>query len=143
MPAPAFPSSGRRKKGADKTPAGKTVSIEGMEQIKGVNPPKTEPPASSKKPSPPASPSKTEREKETKIASAPTRPFSSPLPFFQVGYKKKIVILDFENKTTYQEEKIGEAVAKRLSDKIECHPASHHCRRGDRFRALPQRGILI
>ena len=54
-----------------------------------------------------------------KIASAPTRPFSSPLPFFQVGYKKKIVILDFENKTTYQEEKIGEAVAKRLSDKIE------------------------
>lgn len=54
-----------------------------------------------------------------KIATAPTRPFSAPLPFFQAGYKKKIVILDFENKTTYQEERIGEAVAKRLSDKIE------------------------
>ncbi|MCX8119020.1 MAG: hypothetical protein N3G78_13960 [Desulfobacterota bacterium] len=36
-----------------------------------------------------------------------------------MGFKKKVAILDFENKTTYQEEMIGEAVAKRLADKLE------------------------
>ena len=36
-----------------------------------------------------------------------------------MGYRKKIVVLDFENKTTYKEEKIGEAVAKKLSDKLD------------------------
>jgi hypothetical protein len=55
-----------------------------------------------------------------RVASTPTRPFSSsPLPFFQMGFKRKVVILDFENHSPYKEEKIGEAVAKKLSDKLE------------------------
>ncbi len=113
----SLPIIGKKKeKETDRAASGKTVSVEGMEQLKGVNPPKSESQTASKKTAPPpASLPKT----DTKIASTPTRPFSSPLPFFQVGYRKKIVILDFENKTTYKEEKIGEAVAKRLSDKLD------------------------
>ncbi len=112
-----LPLIGKKKEEkADKLPEGKTVTIEGMESIKGVNPPKTEAP-SSKKPSV-QSPQK--KEPEPKVASVPTRPFYSPsLPFFQLGFKRKVVILDFENKTTYKDEKIGEAVAKKLSDKLE------------------------
>jgi curli biogenesis system outer membrane secretion channel CsgG len=110
----SLPIIGKKKeKEPDKVSAGKTVSIVGMDQV--------EPQTPSKKPSTPApvAAPKTEAAKETKIASAPTRPFSSPLPLFQSGYRKKIVILDFENKTTYKEEKIGEAVAKKLSDKLD------------------------
>jgi hypothetical protein len=36
-----------------------------------------------------------------------------------LGFKRKVVVLDFENQTTYKDEKIGEAAAKRLSDKLE------------------------
>lgn len=112
-----LPLIGKKKEEkGEKVPAGKTVTVEGMETIKEVNPPKTETP-SSKKPSAQPNPKK---EEETKVASLPTRPFySSPLPFFQLGFKKKVAILDFENKTTYKDEEIGEAVAKRLSDKLE------------------------
>ena len=107
----------KKKEKEEKTPAGKTVTVEGMETIKGVNPPKQEVSAS-KKPPAPATPSK--KETEAKVASAPPRPlYSSTLPIFQVGFKKKVAILDFENNTTYKEEKIAEAVAKRLSDKLE------------------------
>lgn len=113
----SLPIIGKKKeKTADKTPQGKTVTVEGMEQLKGVNPPKPEGQSPSRKPAAPAPAPKT----DTKIASTPTRPFaSSPLPFFQSGYRKKIVILDFENKTTYKEERIGETVAKKLSDKLD------------------------
>jgi hypothetical protein len=102
----------------DKNSEGKTVRIEGLENIKGVNPPKPDtPPPAQKPPSPPPQMSPPQN---TPTASVPPRPsYSPPLPFFQMGFKKKLVILDFENKTTYQEEKIGEAVAKRLSDKLE------------------------
>jgi hypothetical protein len=87
-----------------------------METVKGVNPPKSE--TSSKKPSTPTTPAK--KETETKVASTPARPFYSPsLPFFQMGFKRKVALLDFENNTTYKDEKIGEAVAKKLSDKLE------------------------
>jgi len=112
-----LPLIGKKKEEkTDKLPEGKTVTIEGMESIKGVNPPKPEAP-SSKKPSV-QSPQK--KEPEPKVASVPTRPFYSPsLPFFQLGFKRKVIILDFENKTTYKDEKIGEAVAKKLSDKLE------------------------
>jgi len=112
-----LPLIGKKKEEkADKLPEGKTVTIEGMESIKGVNPPKPEAP-SSKKPSV-QSPQK--KEPEPKVASVPTRPFYSPsLPFFQLGFKRKVIILDFENKTAYKDEKIGEAVAKKLSDKLE------------------------
>ena len=110
-----LPLIGKKEEKVEKTPAGKTVTVEGMETIKGVNPPKTETPP--KKPSAQPAPKK---ETETKVASLPPRPFySSPLPFFQLGFKKKVAILDFENKTAYKDEKIGEAVAKKLSDKLE------------------------
>jgi hypothetical protein len=112
-----LPLIGKKKdEKVEKLPPGKTVTVEGMETIKGANPPKSE--TSSKKPSTPTTPTK--KEAETKVASAPPRPFYSPsLSFFQMGFKKKVAILDFENNTTYKEEKIGEAVAKKLSDKLE------------------------
>jgi len=113
-----LPLIGKKKEGkVDKLPEGKTVTVEGMEEIKGVNPPKPEAPPS-KKPS--VQPTAPKKEPETKVASIPSRPFySPPLPFSQLGFKRKVVILEFENKTTYKDEKIGESVAKRLSDKLE------------------------
>jgi hypothetical protein len=114
----SIPLIGKKKEEkADKLPEGETVSVEGMENVKGLNPPKTETPTSQKPTSQPVTP---KRELRTKVASTPTRPFSSPaLSFFQLGFRKKVVLLDFENKTTYKEEEIGEAVAKILSDKLE------------------------
>ena len=103
-----------------KTSDAKTVTVDGMETVKGVNQPKAETSSPAKKPAPPppSVPPKTGRESQT--ASVPTRPlYGSPLPFFPVGFKKKVAILDFENKTTYQEEKIGEIAAKKFSDKID------------------------
>ncbi len=113
-----IPLIGKKKEDKmDKTAAGKTVSIEGMEKIKGVNPQKPETPPSK---TPPAQPATPKRETETKVASIPTRPYYTPtLPFLQLGFKRKLIILDFENKTTYQDEKIEETVAKKLSDKLE------------------------
>jgi len=113
-----LPWIGKKKEDtAAKLPEGKTVTVEGMETIKGVNPPKPETP-SVKKPSTPIPPPK--KETEPKIASVPTRPFYSPsLPLFQMGFKRKVAILDFENNTSYKDEKIGEMVAKKLSDKLE------------------------
>ena len=113
-----IPLIGKKKEDkTDKTAAGKTVSIEGMEKIKGVNPQKPEAPPSK---TPPAQPATPKRETETKVASIPTRPYYTPtLPFLQSGFKRKLVILDFENKTTYKDEKIEETVAKKLSDKLE------------------------
>lgn len=107
----------KEEKKTEKLPEGRTVRVEGMETVKGVNPPRAEAPAPAKKPSPEPAP---KREPETRVTSVPTRPFVGvPLPFLQMGFKKKVAILDFENKTTYQEEMIGEAVAKRLADKLE------------------------
>ncbi len=107
------------KKKDEKIPAGKTVTVEGMETIKGVNPPKQETSASKKAPAP-APAALPKKETDGKVASASSRPLYSPsLPIFQVGLKKKVAILDFENNTTYKDEKIGEAVAKKLSDKLE------------------------
>lgn len=112
-----IPLIGKKKEEkVEKLPPGKTVTVEGMETVKGVNPPKSETP--SKKPSTPTTPAK--KETETKVASTPARPFYSPsVPFFQMGFKRKVALLDFENNTTYKDEKIGEAVAKKLSDKLE------------------------
>jgi hypothetical protein len=114
-----IPLIGKKKEEkAGKQPAGKTVTVEGMETVKGVNPPRPEMSPSSKKPSP--QPSISKKEPETRMSSLPSRPLYSPsLPLFQMGFKRKVAILDFENKTTYKEEQIGEAVAKRLSDKLE------------------------
>lgn len=145
----SLPIIGKKKeKEPDKTAAGKTVTIEGMETIKGVNPPKSEPKAPPPKTTPPTPSPSPERGTDPKVASVPTRPFSSPLPFFQVGYKKKIVVLDFENKTTYKDEKIGEAVAKKLSDKLEATQraimvdgsvvSERFVKEGSRFEALSE-----
>lgn len=116
----SLPLIGKKKedeKKTEKLPEGKTVRVEGMETVKGVNPPRSDAPAPPKRTSPEPAP---KRESEPRVTSVPTRPFAgAPLPFLQMGFKKKVAILDFENKTTYQEEKIGEAVAKRLSDKLE------------------------
>ena len=113
-----IPFIGKKKDDkAEKLPPGKTVTVEGMETIKGVNPPKSET-RSSKKPPTLTTPAR--KEGETRVASAPARPSYSPsLPLFQMGFKRKVAILDFENNTSYKEEKIGEAVAKKLSDKLE------------------------
>jgi hypothetical protein len=114
-----IPIIGKKEEPTAKTDAN-TVTVDGMEAVKGINQPKAETPSPDKKPAspPPPVPPKTGRESQT--ASVPTKPFyGSPLPFFPVGFKKKVAILDFENKTTYQEEKIGEIAAKRFSDKID------------------------
>jgi len=112
-----IPLIGKKKEEkVEKLPPGKTVTVEGMETVKGVNPSKSE--TSSKKPSTPKTPAK--KETETKVASTPARPLYSPsIPFFQMGFKRKVALLDFENNTTYKDEKIGEAVAKKLSDKLD------------------------
>ena len=118
-----------KKKDEDlvKLPPGRTVTVEGMETVKGVNPPNPETPPPRKTPAPSNTPSSNippsnipKREPETNIASAPARPIGGPsFPAFQTGFKRKVAILDFENNTSYKEEKIGEAVAKKLSDKLE------------------------
>jgi hypothetical protein len=102
-------------------PQGKTITVEGMETVKGVNPPKAEETAPAKKtPPPPPSMASQKPEQESRTASLPPISYAPPsLPFFTSGYKKKVVILPFENKTTYQEEKIGEVASKRFSDKLE------------------------
>ena len=115
-----IPIIGKKKEEPTAKTDANTVTVDGMETIKGVNPPKAETSSPAKKPSPPppSTPPKTGGESQT--ASVPTRPFyGSPLPFFPVGFKKKVAILDFENKTTYQGEKIGEVAAKMFSDKID------------------------
>lgn len=107
----------KKEEKVEKLPPGRTVTVEGMEPIKGVNPPKSEKPPSKKPPVPSTVPSK---ETELRVTSTPTRPFgSSSLPFLQISLKRKVGILNFENNTSYKEEKIGEAVAKKLSDKLE------------------------
>ncbi len=100
-------------------PQGKTVRVEGMETVKGVNPSKSEMPPSKKPPAPtPAAPAK--KETAPDVASISPRPSYSPsLLLFQTGLKRKVAILDFGNNTSYKEEQIGEAVAKKLSDKLE------------------------
>jgi hypothetical protein len=110
-----LPLIGKKEEKIEKLPEGKTVTVEGMETIKGVNPPKPETPSSKKPPAPTM-----KKETETSFASPPSRPLYSPsVPFFQMGFKKKVAILDFENNSSYKEERIGEAVAKKLSDKLE------------------------
>ena len=116
----SIPFFGKKKEKEDpKASQGQTVKVEDMEKVKGVTPPKTEQEAAAKKSAAPTPPPQPGKGRETSVATVPTRPFSSPLPFFQMGYKKKIVVLDFENKTTYKDEMIGEAVAKKISDKLE------------------------
>jgi hypothetical protein len=100
-----------------KVPPDKIVTVEGMETIKGANQPKSETSSSKKPPTPAPS---VKKEEAPTVASVSPRPLYSPsLPLFQTGLKRKVAILTFENNTSYKEEKIGEAVAKKLSDKLE------------------------
>jgi len=110
---------GSKKDKTDKVPPDKIVTVEGMETIKGTNPSKSETPPSKNPPPAPAAPEKKEAAPKV-VASPPPRPSYTPsLPLFQTGLKRKVAIITFENNTTYKEEKIGEAVAKKLSDKLE------------------------
>ena len=113
-----IPFIGKKKEEkVDKFPEGETVTVEGIDKVKGINPPKPESPTSARGSTQPITPKKG---LETKMASTSTRPFYSPAPlFFLSGFKRKVAILDFENKTTYGEEKIGEAAARKLIDKLE------------------------
>ena len=96
---------GSKKEKAEKVPPDKIVTVEGMETIKGVNPSKSETPPS-KKPPTPTTPLR--KETDPNVASAAPRPSYSPsLPFLQVSLKRKVGILNFENHTSYKEEKIG------------------------------------
>jgi hypothetical protein len=107
---------GKKEKKADTT-GGQVVTIEGMDKTKSAKSSRTEPSSSKRQPelSPPP-----KTGKETTVASIPSRPLYSPsLPFFQLGFKKKVSILNIENKTTYQEEGVGEIVARKLSDRLE------------------------
>ena len=107
---------------SDNSAAGKTVRIDDLESVKGVNPPNPASPPPPKKPSaspPPSSPQPAPPRPPQTASLPPRLPYSPSLPFFEVGFKKKVVILDFENKTTYQDEKIGDAVTKKLSDRLE------------------------
>jgi len=110
-------SSGKKEEKKD-VPQGKTVAVDGMETVKGINPPATSTAPAAKKPGPP--PSSTPARTESRVSSATARPSYAPsLSLFSAGFRKKVVILEFENKTTYQEEKLGETVAKRLSERLE------------------------
>jgi len=112
-----LPLIGSKKEDKLKVPPDKIVTVDGMETVKGVNPPKSET-SSSQKPPTPVTPAK--KEVAPNVASVSPRPLYSPsLPLFQTGLKRKVAILTFENNTSYKEEKIGEAVAKKLSDKLE------------------------
>ncbi len=107
---------------SDNSAAGKTVRIDDLESVKGVNPPNPASPPPPKKPSaspPPSSPQPAPPRPPQTASLPPRLPYSPSLPFLEVGFKKKVVILDFENKTTYQDEKIGDAVTKKLSDRLE------------------------
>lgn len=112
-----LPLIGKKKEDkVDKVPTGKIVTVEGMETVKGVNPAKPDTPPAKKPPVEPVP----KREPDPMLASTPSKPFySSPLPLFQMGFRRKVTILDFENKTTYKDEKIEDAVTKKLSDKLE------------------------
>jgi hypothetical protein len=114
----SLPLIGKKKEAkGEKPPEGKTVTVEGMENIKGVNPPKTDATASKRAPVP-SVPARKEPEKGA--TSAPPRPSFTPiLPILQANFKRKVAILEFENRTIYKQEKIGDAVSKRLSDKLE------------------------
>ena len=120
----SIPFFGKKKEEKKaETPQGKTVTVDGMETVKGVNTPKPDAPSPDKKSPAPAPPSVVSKaDTESPMASFPARPsysYAPPLSFMAPGFRKKVVILDFENKTTYQEEKIGETVAKRLADRLD------------------------
>ena len=116
-------STGKKEEKKAETPQGKTVTVDGMETAKGVNPPKPEGASPDKKPPAPTPPAVASKgATESPMASFPAMPsygYAPPLSFMAPGFRKKVVVLEFENKTTYQEEKIGEAVAKRLSDRLD------------------------
>jgi len=80
----------KKEEKTEKVPAGKTVTVEGMETIKGVNPSKSDTPPSKK---PPVQPVVQKKESEGKVVPTSTRPFfGSSLPFFQAGFKRKVAI---------------------------------------------------
>jgi hypothetical protein len=149
-------STGKKEEKKAETPQGKTVTVDGMETVKGVNPPKPDAPLPDKEsPTPTPPPVVSKADTGSPMASFPTRPsysYAPPLSFMAPGFRKKVVILDFENKTTYQEEKIGESVAKRLADRLDASErvsiidadvvADFLKREGFKFQSLPDPSVM-
>ena len=82
----SLPIIGKKKeKESEKVPVGKTVSIVGMEQVKGVTPPKSETQTPPKKPSTPSPPQKRSLQRRRRLLrprqgrSAPPCLSSSPV----------------------------------------------------------------
>ncbi len=113
-----------KSKDAEALPEGRTVIIENLEQGKGINAPRQpdktpqESPADEEKRQ---APNETERGKGENIALAPTAP--PDLTFSAVkslkGLKRKICVVDFEDRTGVQTEKYGELTALRVFQELE------------------------
>jgi curli biogenesis system outer membrane secretion channel CsgG len=117
----SLPLFGKKTSSTDNLSNAKTVNIDGLENVKGVNPPKAEQSSPTRSPSAPLPvPAATPKTTQTASTAAPRMPSYGTSPsMLQTGFKKKAVILDFENQTTYQDEKLGEAVAKKLADRLD------------------------
>ena len=113
-----------KSKGSEGLPEGKTVYIEDLEYIKGVKPPghpeKSHPsaPKGEGKMEAPSGIEMDEREEGEKIALAPAPP--ADLTFSPVKIlKRKICVMDFEDRTGLHGEKYGEFAALRLFQELE------------------------
>jgi hypothetical protein len=116
-----------KSKDTEALPEGKTVYIENLDRSKGTettrqperNPQK--PPADEEKRQPPPERKTREGEKEKTVALAPTAP--ADLTFSPVkdlkGLKRKICVVDFEDRTDLQTEKYGELATLRLLQELE------------------------
>jgi hypothetical protein len=130
-------------------PEGRTVYIEDLEESKGSNtPPKTDKrpqksPATEEKRQAPPETKTGEGEKGETIALAPTAP--PDLTFSPVkgltGLKRKICILDFEDRTGLQTEKYGELATLRLLKELERRQQAVLLDREVVWEALAREGI--
>ena len=113
-----------KSKDKEPLPEGKNVYIEDLEYSKGVKPPvhsKESPPSAPKgegKTVPPPEIKMGEKEEPERAALAHTTP--ADLTFSQVkSLRRKICVLDFEDRTDLRGEKYGELAALRLSQELE------------------------
>jgi hypothetical protein len=115
-----------KSKDREALPEGKTVYIENLEQSKGINTPRPDKrpqktPAEEEKRQTPPGIKTGEGGKGETIALAPTAP--PDLTFSPVkrlkGLKRKICIVDFEDRTGLRTEKYGELATVRLLEELE------------------------
>lgn len=116
-----------KSKEKEALPEGKTIYIEDLEQSKGTKAPRQsdkrpqKSPADKEKKQPPPEVKTRERKKGETIALAPSTP--ADLTFSPVkglkGLKRKICVVDFEDRTGLQTEKYGELATVRLFQELE------------------------